>query len=47
MSSFAHVAIQNFFRATPTITTIKERISVFIEYAVSKIKVTGGRLLGR
>jgi len=47
MSSFAPVAIQNSFRVTPTITTIKERMSGFIEYAVSKIKITGGRLLGR
>lgn len=47
MSSFTPIAIQNSFRVTPTITTIKERISVLKEFTFSKIKITIGRLLGR
>ena len=47
MSSFAPVAIQNSFRVTPTITKIKESISVLKESTFSKVKITIGRLLGR
>ena len=45
-SSFAPVAIQNSFRIEPTITAIKAKASVFKESALSKIKITMGRLLG-
>ena len=47
MSSFAPVAIQNSFRVTPTITKIKESISVLKESTFSKFRITVGRLLGR
>ena len=47
MSSFSPIANQNSFRVTPTITAIKERISVLKEFTFSKIKITIGRLLGR
>jgi len=46
ISSFAPVAIQNSFRIEPTITAIKAKASVFKESALSKIKITMGRLLG-
>jgi hypothetical protein len=47
MSPFIPVTIQNSFRITLTISKIKERIAFFIESVFSKIKITGGRLLGR
>jgi hypothetical protein len=46
ISSFAPVAIQNSFRIETTITAIKAKASVFKESALSKIKITMGRLLG-
>ena len=47
MSPFVPVTIQNSFRITLTISTIKERVAFFIESAFSKIKISLGRLLGR
>jgi len=47
ISSFTPVAIQNSFRVTPRINKAKERISDFKESAFSKIKITGGRILGK
>ena len=47
ISSFTPVAIQNYFRITPRIITAKESISNFKESAYSKIKITGGRILGK
>ena len=47
MSSFLPIAVQNSFRITPTITEIKEKISGFKESAFSKIRIIGGRFLGR
>ena len=47
LSSFVPVAIQHSFRVTPKINAIKERISGFMESAVSKIKITGGKIIGR
>jgi hypothetical protein len=47
ISSFAPVAIQNYFRITPVINTTNVKLSAFKESAFSKIKITGGRLLGK
>ena len=47
ISSFTPVAIQNSFRVTPRINTAKESISNFKESAVSKIRITAGRILGK
>lgn len=47
MSSFAPVAIQNSFRVSPKINAIKVRISGLKESAVSKIKIAGGKIIGR
>jgi len=47
ISSFAPVAIQNYFRITPVINTTNIKLSAFKESAFSKIKITGGRLLGK
>jgi hypothetical protein len=45
ISSFAPVAIQNYFQITPLINTTNIKLSAFKESAFSKIKITGGRLL--
>lgn len=47
LSSFAPVAIQNYFRITPVINATNVKLSAFKESAFSKIKITGGRLLAK
>ena len=47
ISSFAPLVIQNYFRITPVINTTNVKLSAFKEFVFSKIKITGGHLLGK